>query len=234
MTGLLVRDCEIDDLGRVDVRIRDGVVVEVAQSLRGDQEEELAAGGGALIPGLHDHHLHLFALAASLASVDCSPVRVRDAAGLAAALHQAADHGRVRGVGYHESVAGDLDRDALDALVDAVSTRVQHRSGAVWFLNSAALVAAGLLDSSDPAVERDADGRATGRLVRGDHLLPRAETDHPDLGAVGRQLASVGVTGVTDETPRLDPAQTAALREAHQAGPLPQRLVLLGASLIDP
>ncbi|MDQ1698065.1 MAG: hypothetical protein QOJ03_3418, partial [Frankiaceae bacterium] len=128
----------------------------------------------------------------------------------------------------------DLDRDALDGMVDTVPVRVQHRSGAVWFLNSAALAATGLLDSSDPAVERDTDGRATGRLVRGDHLLPRAETDLPDLGAVGRQLASVGVTGVTDATPRLDPAQTAALREAHQAGPLPQRLVLLGASLIDP
>jgi predicted amidohydrolase YtcJ len=234
VTGLLVRDCTVENLGRVDVRLRDGVIVEIAAGLRGDGEDVLPAHGGALLPGLHDHHLHLFALAAYLGSVDCSPSAVRDADGLATTLRRASQSGPVRGVGYHESVAGNLDRDALDAMVDAVPVRVQHRSGALWFLNSAALASTGLLESTGRAVERDTEGRATGRLVRGDHLLPRDEGTLPDLTDVGRLLASYGVTGVTDATPRLASAPAAALQAAAAEGQLRQRLLLLGAPLTDP
>ena len=61
MTGLLIRHCEVDGIGGLDVRIRDGVVTEIAPGLRRAAEELVDAAGGALIPGLHDHHLHLFA-----------------------------------------------------------------------------------------------------------------------------------------------------------------------------
>ena len=53
----------------------------------------------------------------------------------------------------------------------ACPVRVQHRTGAMWVLNSAALAATGLADLDDPGVERDADGRATGRLYRLDDVL---------------------------------------------------------------
>ena len=47
----------------LDVRIADGCVVECAPGLRAAAgEEELDAAGGALLPGLHDHHIHLRAL----------------------------------------------------------------------------------------------------------------------------------------------------------------------------
>src|SRR3954452_8034578 len=104
MTGLLIRDCEVDRLGRVDVRIRDGAVVDIAPDLRRDDETVLSAHGGALIPGLHDHHLHLFALAAGLDSVDCSPVKTTDAPSFAVALRHASARGPVRAVGYFETV----------------------------------------------------------------------------------------------------------------------------------
>jgi predicted amidohydrolase YtcJ len=227
MSGLLVRDCQVAGPGRCDVRVRDGRVAELGPQLRRDGEEELPADGGALLPGLHDHHLHLLALAADLGSVRCGPPDVSGPEQLAAALRTAAGRGLVRGTGYHESVAGWLDRDQLDALVRDTPVRVQHRSGAAWFLNSAALDAAGLTDSADAAVERDAAGRPTGRLLRGDQLL-RGDGPLPDLTAVGRLLATYGVTGVTDATPRLDPRQVAALRAAHVDGGLPQRLLLLG------
>lgn len=237
MSGLLIRDAEVDGRAGVDVRIRDGVVVEIGAALRRDGEEVVPANGGGVIPGLHDHHLHLLALAAGLESVQCGPAAVADRAEFARVLRAAANRGPVRGVGYFETVAGPLDRDVLDALVDDVPVRIQHRSGAVWFLNSAAL--AGLRDSTDPAVERDAQGRATGRLVRGDHLLRDDRllppgSSLPDLADTGRLLASVGVTGVTDATPHLDPTTAAALRAAAADGTLPQRLLLLGASLDDP
>ena len=63
------------------------------------------AAGGALLPGLHDHHVHLMAMAAARDSVDVGT------AGLAA-LRTAPGDDWVRAVGYHESIAGPLDRDA--------------------------------------------------------------------------------------------------------------------------
>ena len=231
LTELLIRHCEVDGIDGLDVRIRDGIVVEIEPGLRRDAEELVDGGRGALIPGLHDHHLHLFALAAALGSVNCGPGAVRDIADLARRLQDAAARGQVRGVGYFESVAGMLDRDVLDTFVADVPVRVQHRSGSVWFLNSAALVESGLADSADPAVERDAAGRATGRLIRGDRLLQRPDRALPDLAEVGRLLASYGVTGVTDATPQLDVTVTTALHAAQDGGALPQRMLLLGAPL---
>src|SRR3954471_7770094 len=235
MTDMLIRDGEVDGRAGVDVRIRAGVVVEVDPALRCDGETVLPVGGGAVIPGLHDHHLHLFALAADLRSLHCGPADVRGNAEFGQVLKTAADRGPVRATGYYETVAGPLDRDVLDALVPDVPVRVQHRSGAVWSLNSAALATSGLLDANDEAVERDAQGRATGRLLRGDYLLMRSDaTGPPDLTDVGLLLASVGVTGVTDATPRLDATAVAALRTQASDGTLPQRLLLLGAPLDDP
>jgi predicted amidohydrolase YtcJ len=101
----------------------------------------------------------------------------------------------------------------------------------LWVLNSAALRATGLIDSADPAVQRDEHGRATGRIVRGDHLLRVVESTRPQLADVGRLLASYGVTGVTDATPRLDVESVVALHAAQDGGALPQRMLLLGAPL---
>lgn len=234
MNNLLVRDCGVGARDGVDVRVRDGLVVELGPGLRRGDEVELDARGGALVPGLHDHHLHLLALAADLSSVPCGPDHIAGADQLAAVLRAAAAAGAVRATGYHESVAGTLDRDRLDAIVPDRPVRVQHRSGAAWFLNSPALAEAGLLGCDDPAVERDATGRPTGRLVRGDHLMHRrARGPLPDLRPVGRLLAERGVTGVTDATPALEPRQLTALREAAGVA-VPQRVLLLGAPLDDP
>src|SRR4051812_48332886 len=100
---MLFRDAEVDGVRR-DIEIP------------GD-DEAIDCAGAALIPGLHDHHIHLFALAARAASVPCGPPDVTDADGLRAALTGARHvDGWVRGVGYHASVAGDLDRRLLDTV----------------------------------------------------------------------------------------------------------------------
>jgi predicted amidohydrolase YtcJ len=223
VTDLLIRTAS------GDVRVRGGVVVEVGRDLLRDGEPVVEAAGAQVLPGVHDHHLHLLALAAARASLDCAPPLTR--AAFAGALRAAARRGPVRGVGYHESVSGPLDRDVLDALVPDVPVRIQHRSGAAWFLNSAAL--AELPPTDDPGLERDDTGRSTGRLLRADHLLRLPSRALPDLTDVGRLLSSYGVTGVTDATPQLAPGPLAALRAARDDGRLPQRLLLLGAPLDD-
>src|SRR5262249_60460726 len=82
----------------------------------------------------------------------------------------------LRGVGYHESVAGPLDRGLLDRLVPERPLRIQHRSGAEWSLNSAGLRRLDLA-TAPAGVERDTTGEPTGRLRRvgdwlRDHLPP--------------------------------------------------------------
>ena len=138
-----IRRAEILGRGLFDVRLARGRIAELAPA--GGAHSRAAgavdAAGGALLPGLHDHHLHLLALAAALSSVACGPPAVRDARELARALANARPgrDGWIRGVGYHETVAGALDRAALDSLTPARPVRIQHRSGALWMLNSAAV-----------------------------------------------------------------------------------------------
>jgi predicted amidohydrolase YtcJ len=231
---ILLRDVGLPDR-RADVAVSaDGRVAAVG-TLRPRPGDRVVEGhGGALLPGLADRHVHLMALAASLDSVDCGPPAVRTAGRLAAALRAPTGAGWIRGVGYHESVAGPLDRDRLDALVSGRPVRVQHRSGALWTVNSAGARLLGLDDPGPPlpaGVERDATGRATGRLWRLDGWLRErlGPAEVPDLAAVGRLYASYGVTALHDATPDLADDTAAELARAAHDGRLPQHLTLLGA-----
>ena len=229
---MLIRRAEVEGRG-VDVRIDAACIVAMAPALaRRAGEEEVDAAGGALLPGLHDHHLHLLALAAAADSVRCGPPQVSDAVGLAAALTRAEPlSGWVRGVGYHESVAGALDAARIEVLAPGRRVRIQHRSGAAWILSRAALAALALDRGVDaPGVERDARGRATGRLFDLDSWLRERLPARalPDLAAVGRRLARCGVTGVTDATPSNGPAEMQTLEAAARRGDLPQRLRVMG------
>ena len=230
---MLIRRAELPGRGETDVRLRAGRIAEIGANLsRARGEPELEAGGGALLPGLHDHHIHLFALAAAAGSIDCGPAAVRNAEGLRAALARAATTGSgwLRGVAYHECVAGDLDRARLDAWVPRRPLRIQHRSGALWVLNSAALAALGAERDPAPAgLERDASGRPTGRLYRGDDWLrARGGDAPPGLGAVGARLAALGITGITDAGAGNGAEAMAELCAAVGSGALPQRLRVMG------
>lgn len=221
--GLLFTDVEVD--GRiVDVRTRGPQVAEVGLGLRSAGELVVAGRGGALLPGLHDHHLHLHALAAARHSVAVGPDQVKGLAELADALRSTPPgNGWVRAIGYHESVAGDLDRHMLDELLPGRPLRVQHRSGALWMLNSAALeLVGGALDLASRDVERDATGRPNGRLWRYDrrlrtHLAGLDDSHRDALHAVRDQLLGFGITGVTDATPELDDT---GVRELATVAPL--------------
>ena len=194
-----------------------------------------------MLPGLCDHHLHLHALAAWRESVRCGPPEVTDRVGLAAALATATPDARgwIRGVGYTESVAGDLDAAALDRLRADQPVRIQHRSGALWMLNTAALNSIGAAAGEpgvEPGVEQGADGRPNGRLWRADAWLRSRlpGSGPPGLAPVGTALLGHGITAVTDATPDLDAAAITAISDAMDRGDLPQRVQLLGAPLGTP
>jgi predicted amidohydrolase YtcJ len=230
---MLIRRAEVEGQ-HVDVRLASAQIQRIEPELAAlPGESVLEAEGGALLPGLHDHHLHLFALAAALNSVRCGPPEVEDLAALSRALRAAAPRdGWVRGVGYHESVAGVLDRDVLDRIEAQRPVRVQHRSGALWCINSAGLARLEI-DASTRAegIERSPQGRVTGRLFRMDGWLRERLQVHapPALDEASARLARYGVTGVTDATPGNAADALERLVEALESGALRQRVLLMGS-----
>lgn len=234
---MLLRSAEVGEV-RADVRVAAGRVTAVGSLSPGAGEEVLDAGGGALLPGLHDHHVHLLAAAAAASSVDCGPGACRDLDGLARQVARAPGSGGwIRGTGYHESVAGPLDRWVLDRVSADRPLRIQHRGGALWMLNSAALAL--VLSHAGPGaegVETDTEGRFTGRLWRRDDMVRAATASSraaPDLAALGSRMRAFGLTGATDATPDLDVSAVDVLAGAAASGALPARLHLLGAAALD-
>ncbi len=111
----------------------------------------------------------------------------------------------LRGIGYHECVAGMLDAATLDAMAGDRPVRIQHRSGRMWFLNSAALDHLLSRAPAPPGLEM-LDGRPTGRLFEEDLWLRQTLGGvPPSLAAISALLASYGVTGITDMSPANDP-----------------------------
>jgi len=222
----------------VDVRIVGDRIDEIGPRIAARPGDETVDGlGGPILPGLHDHHVHLWAWAAAAESVDVGPPAVDSADSLARCLRAApgAPGTWIRAIGYHESTAGHLDRATLDRLVADRPARIQHRSGALWILNSRALEKLGLdppPGGASTPLELDATGHPTGRVWRGDMWLrERLATfgcaPPPDLATISRRAASLGVTGLTDATPDQDQASLAALVDARTRGLILQRLHLM-------
>lgn len=233
---MILHDVEVGGVGGLDVRLAGDHIAEVGADLvaRAAADEAVLDGyGGALLPGLHDHHLHLRALARSRSSLPCGPPQVRRPEDLDRVLRDAG--GRrpsgawLRGVGHDDRWGGPLDRDRLDALLPAHPARVQHRSGHLWVLNSPALALAG------PAVSAAAPD---GRLYDADHLLhdldPWVPADEEAaVAAVSQELSGLGVTGLTDASVTNDRGSAALVARWRAAGVLHQRVHLLGGTGVD-
>ncbi|NNE58498.1 MAG: amidohydrolase family protein [Hellea sp.] len=168
----------------MDVRTNGKIITEIAPHLEG--VADIDGKGGALLPGLHDHHIHLNATAAAMNSMRCGPPEVMTEDDLIKALDQPGE-GFLRGVGYHHSVAGEINRDWLDANGPDRPVRIQHRSGRLWILNSRAMDELGIKEPKD------------GRLYDSDHIIRRS--GFPDLTPLIKRLRSYGIVGVTEVTP---------------------------------
>jgi predicted amidohydrolase YtcJ len=234
LTGLVLRNVEVEGHSGQDVRLKGGRIAEIGVRLRGP-DHEFDGRGGALIPGLIDHHIHLLATAAQARTLSLDEVRSAGelAARIAAWAAVRPAGAWLRVGGYHERMAGLLGRNDLDRLAPGHPIRVQHQTGSLWMLNSRALDI--VLSGDAPAcVERDGAGRATGRIWRGDAWLrSRIGNAPPALAPLGAQLASFGVTGVTDASASTDEGAARLLADAWRAGELPQRLMLMSAGPLE-
>lgn len=182
--AMLIKNAQINGQC-LDVGIEHGRIAAISHSLTG--LADIDAKGCALLPGLHDHHIHLNACAAAMGSVRCGPPQVMSAKDLIKALNMTGK-GWLRGVGYHHSVAGKIDRAWLDTNGPHRPVRIQHRGGRLWILNSLAMTELGIVEPKN------------GRLIDSDVKL-RAQSQFPDLKPLIARLLSYGITGVTEVTP---------------------------------
>jgi predicted amidohydrolase YtcJ len=226
---VILRDVEVAGRAGLDVRLDGGRITGIGPKL-GGRDQEIDGQGGALIPGLCDHHIHLFGYAARADSVALEDARNPDdvAARIAAAAAARPPGAWIRALGYHERMAGELSRDDLDRLAPDHRLRVQHQTGALWVLNSRALAALGEGDDP-PGLDR-----ASGRIWREDAWLrERLRSAPPPLAPVGRSLAALGITALTDASVTTDADAAARLAEAHRTGALPQRLRLMSGGPLE-
>lgn len=212
-----------------DVAIRDGKVAAIGAALTA-HGPELDGRGHILLPGLHDHHVHLLATAAARQSVSLAGARTAD--GVAARLIEAANARHpgtwLRAIDYDERAAGLLGAADIDRWLPDRPVRILDRTGALWMLNSLALVELGAGPLPD-GVECDGNGHPNGRIWRSDPWLgERLRGSAPDLAALSQELAHYGVTGVTDTGARNGVSEAELFSDARASRALVQKLALMG------
>jgi len=215
------------------VGVADGTVVAIGRrravaAALGGRFARIDCGGAAVLPGLIDPHLHLYALASRHAELDCSGF-TRVAGLLAAVRARAAGVPRgtwVRGNGLDDAGLDRLPTAAeLDAAAPRAPVRLRHRSRHASLLSGRALAALAAL----PAVVREGlarDGLVAGRdaeIGRAIGPLP-ANVMAGALRTVEPELLALGLTTVADATPRTA-GEHAVLRALMRAGEFRVRVV---------
>ncbi|MEV4570815.1 amidohydrolase [Nonomuraea sp. NPDC049419] len=195
------------------VLVRGGVIAAVGPEgeLAGEPHETVDLGGGLLVPGFTDAHMHPIQAGLERAKCDLSEVF-----GLEAYKEKIADYAAknrdkewIDGGGWDMSAfpGGLPHRDEIDFL-DRPAYLIQRDHHAAW-VNTRALDRAGITrDTPDPAdgrIERDASGVPTGVLHEGAMDLvglltprPAAQDLQDALADAERHLFSLGVTGWQD------------------------------------
>ncbi|RLT98706.1 amidohydrolase family protein [Ketobacter sp.] len=242
---MLIRNAELYQGGQTqgelsdlyDLRIRDGVIQQIGTLMPIPGEPVIEAGGAALLPGLNDHHIHFLSYAASLNSIDCSPGNVpsaHDLANLLTIQSPAADW--LRGVGYHESVAGAIDRHWLDQFCPHRPLRIQHRTGRLWIFNS--LGVERLIQSNQnlpTPLPLCRDSVRSGRFLDVTSVISTlVGRSLPPVHQASKNLARLGVTGFADMTPSNDSATFDLFSELARNNTLLQRVHLARNQAFSP
>jgi predicted amidohydrolase YtcJ len=223
-----------------------GDIVTLRSRFPGAREVDL--GSSAVVPGLHDAHVHLMVTAEDLLHLDLSAAAVGDVSALLARVTaEARTKGAgawVRGSRYDDAKTGPLTRWDLDRAAPDNPVIVVQVAGHWGVANSRALAALGVGDTSPPpaggAYGRSADGRLDGRLIerallnvvypataRGDAAVP-AGSEEDRLGALARAVErwhAAGLTSICDAL--VAPADVALLRRARARGLLTLRVGML-------
>jgi predicted amidohydrolase YtcJ len=243
---------ETDALGVLHGRIV--AVGDDARSAATHRTHDL--GQATCFPGFHDAHAHTVNFGLSLVELDLSTPPIRTLAELYAAVgsHAATlpPDALVVGRGYDQNKLGGRhpERRALDAVAGGRPVWLQHTSGHMCVLNSAALdrVGSAIDDQIDGGrVERDAAGAPTGLLEERAQVLarrlaiPRSVDSIADaITAAHRVYLREGLTSVCDAGIAggwigESPAELDAYQRAREDGTLTVRTtVMLAADVLHP
>lgn len=226
---MLIRNAEIYQTGKRDIRLQGGTIVEIGCLNPISSERVIDAAGGALLPGLNDHHIHFLSYAASLSSLDCSPSSVGTSEKLKELLKTAPESkGWLRGIGYHESVAGEIDRYWLDQCCPDRPVRIQHRTGRLWILNSPGLeLLKQAMSTQTEPLSLPKGSFETGRFYDADQTLgPLLGRNLPPVKLASETLAGYGITGFSDMTPSNDEDTFSLFKELIHNGSVLQEVQL--------
>lgn len=192
-----------------------------------------AGAGPVVLPGFHDHHVHLLSAAARRLSVDLSSedrigglvARLRDAA----AARPAGTW--IRAWGYDDAALAE-DRDPNGHDLDAASRThpivLRHRAGHVAVLNGRAAEHVRAVAGPDAV---PADGVLTD-AHRALAAVPRRDAGALDraVAELSSEMVAAGVTAVTDATVTNDASALARLGALVRGGALRQRVqAMVGA-----
>ncbi len=199
------------------VAVRDGRIIAVGSSdvaeLVGPATEVVDLGGGLLIPGFQDAHIHPVGGGMELLRCNLADSHsVSDYEAVIAAYAAAhPDEEWILGGGWAMAAfpGGTPTAATLDALVPDRPVFLPNRDHHSAWVNSFALAAAGITrdtpDPEDGRIERDADGNPSGVLHEGamslvEHLIPEPTTEQIIEGLLAGQayLHSLGITGWQD------------------------------------
>ena len=196
----------VTDAGRV---LAVGRLSSVSRAA-GEGAPRISLGGGWVVPGLHDAHLHLVSGGFRLAQLDLSRVASRDAFErlVADRVARLDDDAWVLGGGWDHTNWGGEEPTA-EWFPGDVKAWLLRADAHVGVASRAALRAAGIdANTPDPPggiVDRDADGNPTGTLRENAIALVSAaitpaseEARHAAFRRAFDHLLSLGVTSVCD------------------------------------
>lgn len=179
----------------VDVHLRGGRIIDIAPARALPRAGEVVDGGGGfLLPGLWDHHVHTVQWALAAQRLDLGAARsAREAAALIATAPVQED-GRRIGAGFRDALWPDLMQlEVLDAATGGIPTYLINADVHSVWLNTAALQREGFpIDATgvlreEPAFEISRRLNAADPVV-GDRLITDAL----------RAAAARGVVGIVD------------------------------------
>ncbi len=200
------------------IAVFDGKIFEIGPSvkmkdLKRRGFEVIDLNGNVVVPGFIDCHLHLLGLGFSLQRVDLSAANTMNKAiTLISVAARKLSPGRwLIGRGWDKNIWGGSfpDKTILDKICPDNPVYLYSKDGHALWVNSAALKAAGIDDTTpDPPgglIKRFSNGEPTGIIFENaiqifEKVLP-PPTEEQKLDAVkraGKKLNSLGITGAAD------------------------------------
>ncbi len=204
----------------VDLRVRDGVVLEVAGRLEPEQGERVVELRGRFVRrGLRDAHAHVVEAARAAREVDLTGTRSASEVAQRVGAAAAAGTGELRGVGFREPDWPDAaDPDLLQrAAPDRVVVLRSLDMHSAW-LSRPALRLVGLPDHPDGLLREHEAWDALSRLP-----APDPSQDDDAVAALVARAHARGLTAVRDFS--FEDALPTWQRRRDDAGRLPLRVV---------